>query len=81
MGIQVVPQLVSAGCEILLVGRIPDKLSELFPDPKNCSYASMAEDGRGFGLLLHLAVLNNNALSEAVPAGECLSVRANICCG
>jgi uncharacterized protein YbjT (DUF2867 family) len=65
IGVQIVPRLVSAGFELLLVGRNPDKLSELFPDVKNCGYASIAEDGQGFELLLHLAVLNNNSLSEA----------------
>ena len=65
IGMQIVPRLVSAGFELLLVGRNPDKLSALFPDIKNCSYASLAEDGRGFKLLLHLAVLNNNAPSKA----------------
>lgn len=65
IGMQIVPRLVSAGFELLLVGRNPDKLSELFPGVKNCSYSSLAEAGQGFELLLHLAVLNNNALSNA----------------
>lgn len=65
IGRQLVPRLVSVGFDLLLVGRNPNRLSELFPGVKNCSYASIAEDGRGFELLLHLAVLNNNALSEA----------------
>lgn len=65
IGRQIVPRLVSAGFELLLVGRNPDKLSELFPSVKNCGYSSLAEAGQGFGLLLHLAVLNNNALSKA----------------
>jgi lipopolysaccharide/colanic/teichoic acid biosynthesis glycosyltransferase len=65
IGMQIVPRLVSAGFELLLVGRNPDKLSKLFPDVKNCNYTSIAEDGRGFESLLHLSVLNNNAISEA----------------
>lgn len=65
IGMQIVPRLVSAGFELLLVGRNPDKLSELFPSVKNCGYSSLAEVGQGFELLLHLAVLNNNALSKA----------------
>lgn len=65
IGRQIVPRLVSAGFELLLVGRNPDKLSELFPSVKNCGYSSLAETGQGFDLLLHLAVLNNNALSKA----------------
>lgn len=65
IGMQIVPRLVSAGFELLLVGRNPDKLSELFPSVKNCGYSSLAEAGQGFELLLHLAVLNNNALSNA----------------
>ena len=62
IGRQIVPRLVSDGFELLLVGRNPDKLSELFPSVKNCGYSSLADAGQGFELLLHLAVLNNNAL-------------------
>lgn len=65
IGRQIVPRLVSAGFELLLVGRNLDKLSELFPSVKNCVYSSLAEAGQGSELLLHLAVLNNNALSNA----------------
>lgn len=65
IGRQLVPRLVSAGFELLLVGRNPDKLSSLFPCVENCDYSSLAEDGQGFELLLHLAVLNNNAQSTA----------------
>lgn len=61
IGRQIVPRLVSAGFELLLVGRNPNKLSGLFPSVKNCDYSSLAEVGRGFELVLHLAVLNNNA--------------------
>ena len=65
IGRQIVPRLVSAGFELLLVGRNPDELSKLFPSVKNCGYSSLAEAGQGFELLVHLAVLNNNALSQA----------------
>lgn len=64
IGRQIIPRLVWTGFELLLVGRNPDKLSELFPSVKNCGYSSLAEAGQGFDLLLHLAVLNNNALSK-----------------
>lgn len=65
VGRQLVPRLVLTGFELLLVGRNPDKLSELFPSVKNCGYSSLAEYAQGFDLLLHLAVLNNNVLSKA----------------
>lgn len=34
IGRQIVPRLVSVGFDLLLVGRNPDKLSELFPSVK-----------------------------------------------
>lgn len=60
VGRQIVPRLAATGTELLLVGRSRDQLSALFPRIRNCSYASLAEEGKGFDLLLHLAVLNNN---------------------
>lgn len=65
IGMQLIPRLVSAGFELLLVGRKPDTLTKLFPGVANCTYASIAKEGEGFDWILHLAVLNNNALSAA----------------
>ncbi len=63
IGRQLVPRLVFAGFELLLVGRAPNRLRALFPDLQNCSYGDISEEGKGFDALLHLAVLNNNASS------------------
>ncbi|MCK7474923.1 MAG: sugar transferase [Rhodopseudomonas palustris] len=59
------PLLASAGCELLLVSRTPDKLADIFPQHACCSYADLAARAAGFDLLVHLAVANTNAaLSE-----------------
>lgn len=75
IGRQLVPRLVSAGFELLLVGRAPERLTELFPDIRNCTYAEIAKQGRGFDALLHLAVLNNDASSAA---DEFMSVNVDL---
>ncbi len=75
IGRQLVPRLVSAGFELLLVGRSPERLTELFPDIRNCTYAEIAKQGRDFDALLHLAVLNNDASSAA---DEFMSVNVDL---
>ena len=65
VGRSLVPLLASAGCELLLVSRTPDKLADIFPQHACCSYADLAARAAGFDLLVHLAVANTNAaLSE-----------------
>ena len=44
-----------------MVGRNKVELSRLWPNLQVCSYEELAERGRGFDQLLHLAVLNNDA--------------------
>lgn len=61
VGRQLVPLLAQAGVELLLVGRDPDQLARLFPDIATCGYDALATQAKGFDLLVHLAVVNNDA--------------------
>lgn len=65
IGVQLVPRLKAAGCELLLVGRNPAVLDHLFPGTPNCTYEEIPEKARDFDALVHLAVLNNNVLESA----------------
>ncbi|MHA6298260.1 sugar transferase [Devosia sp. CAU 1758] len=59
VGRQIVPRLLQAGARLLLVGRTPETLRATFPSCQCISYSELASAGRGFDLLLHLAVRNN----------------------
>ncbi len=61
VGRELVPLLAGAGAELLLVGRDADALARLFPGIAACGYEALAERGVGFDLLVHLAVVNNDA--------------------
>lgn len=65
IGVQLVPRLKAAGCELLLVGRDPAALDHLFPDIPNCTYEEIPEKARDFAALVHLAVLNNDVQESA----------------
>lgn len=65
VGRQLVPQLRDAGADLLLIGRDADLLRRTFPDMRVATYADLAEAGRGYDQLLHLAVLNNDQTAEA----------------
>ena len=64
VGRQVVPFLRARGFDLLLVGRDPQRLATMFPGIACCDYESLAERGKGFGSLLHLAVQNNHAAAS-----------------
>lgn len=66
VGRQLVEKLEARGVDLLLVGRDAKKVASLFPGRKICEYALLAERGRSYDLLIHLAVLNNN--SDATEA-------------
>lgn len=61
VGRQLVPLLAGAGVELLLVGRAPEELARLFPGQAVCGYDEITNRAGGFELLVHLAVLNNDA--------------------
>ena len=64
IGQSLVPLLTAPDIELLLVGRDPERLSTLFPQEENCSYEALSERGKGFDLLLHLAVVNTDSQSS-----------------
>ena len=61
VGRNLVPLLRESGNDVLLVGRDTAKISALFPGCRCCGYADMVQEARGSAILLHLAVLNNDA--------------------
>ena len=60
VGHSLVPLLHDAGAKIVVIGRDTGKLRVAFPMSTCCSYDQMAENVRGFDVVLHLAVANNN---------------------
>lgn len=66
VGRQLVPTLAQGGAMLLLAGRDPEALQRRFPDHVVCGYDDLAVAAADFDVLLHLAVLNNDAdASEA----------------
>lgn len=61
------------GATLLLVGRKPEELRRLFPQHSTCGYEQLSQAGEGYDILVHLAVLNNDA---DAPYAEFL--RANV---
>lgn len=61
VGRGLVPALAALGVELLLVGREPEHIRQLYPGMNSSSYEDLDELGAGFDLLVHLAVANNNA--------------------
>src|SRR5690606_1312804 len=56
-----VPALADAGAELLLVGRDLEKLRRRFPGKACCGYDDIPSHAQDYDLLVHLAVVNNNA--------------------
>ena len=74
VGRQLVPRLRDAGCELLLVGRDPVALQSQFPGLACCSNDALTERARGFDMLVHLAVLNNNSNTASPDEFERVNV-------
>ncbi len=67
VGRSLVPRLAESGAELLLVGRDPAGLRDIFAALPCCTYEELAAMGAGFDSVVHLAVLNNDAkASDAV---------------
>ena len=62
VGRLLVIELIAAGHTLLLVGRDAKKLAQVFPDVPVCEYAQLSERGTDYDLLVHLAVVNNDAV-------------------
>lgn len=56
--------LAGAGAALLLVGRDPKKLEELYPGIPACTYEELAARGSGHDVLLHLAAVNNDSAAS-----------------
>lgn len=66
LGRQIVPLLTTLGASVIVTGRKPQKLKEIFPNEVACSYEEVPRCGTGADLLVHMAVLNNDV--EAPPS-------------
>ncbi len=64
VGRQIIPLLLDAGAELLLVGRDLQRLEILFPATGRTGYENLARDGAGYDMLVHLAVMNNDQKGE-----------------
>ncbi len=64
LGQELVPLLNTRNIELLLVGRDPNRISELFPGKNVCCYKTLPERAKGFDLLIHLAVINNDSKAD-----------------
>ncbi|WP_417411996.1 sugar transferase [Hoeflea sp.] len=64
VGRELVPLLADAGGKLLLVGRNTEVLEHLFPDQAVCDYASLAQEAKGFDMLVHLAVANSDSAAS-----------------
>ena len=67
---QIIPFLIDAGVDLLLVGRDPEALSNLYPSSMCCNYADLATQAAGATALLHLAVRNNDQGGDLVAFRE-----------
>lgn len=60
VGRSLVTALGARGFDLLLVGRDPERMRALFPGMAVCGYDALVDAGRGYDLLVHLAVANND---------------------
>lgn len=60
LGQQLVPLLRDVGAAIVVTGRDPQSLGQMFPGEIACAYEEIPRYAAGADLLLHLAVLNND---------------------
>jgi lipopolysaccharide/colanic/teichoic acid biosynthesis glycosyltransferase/uncharacterized protein YbjT (DUF2867 family) len=65
VGQSLVPALRAQGADLLLVGRSREALARIFPDIPSIAYADLPRVGRGYELIVHLAVLNNDVAGSS----------------
>lgn len=70
VGRAVTPQLVRAGANVVVAGRKPDRLANLFNDLQVCGYDEIGSRIRGFDLVVHLAASNNHTGASIEEAEE-----------
>ena len=64
VGNLLVQRLLDADCKLLLVGRSVERIQANFPNVPSCTYDDLAEKGKDFDLLVHLAVINSDQRSS-----------------
>jgi lipopolysaccharide/colanic/teichoic acid biosynthesis glycosyltransferase len=65
IGSSLVPYLQAKAHELVVVGRDPEKLRELFPDAATSGYADLTSALVGCNTVIHLAVVNNGSAATA----------------
>lgn len=68
VGRSLVPRLAAAGADLVLAGRDPAKLRDIFPELDACGYADLLEKGMGADLFVHLATLNSTSEDQGEEA-------------
>lgn len=68
VGSLLVPRLLAAQCTLLLVGRSTEILNKTYPGVPVCTYEELAEQGKGFDMLVHLAGLHAGNVKDEVSA-------------
>lgn len=66
VGQSIVPILISQCEELLLIGRDVLKLKRIFPDVPICTFEQMPTHAQDFDALIHLSVLNSDAVGHGV---------------
>lgn len=80
LGAELVPELLKRNASLLLVGRDKEKLAHQFPDIACCNYQEFETEAAGAGMVLHLAVINNDQnVSEAMAFSVNADFAADIC--
>ena len=64
VGRNIVPLLTQNNVDLLLVGRKPKELQNIFPTHRVTSYERLRDEGQGYDAVVHLAVINNNSLKK-----------------
>lgn len=62
VGRELVPGLLANGVEVVLVGRDPVALRDLFPACQSVHYDEITIAGKNFDALIHLATINNDVI-------------------
>src|SRR5690606_16672203 len=64
VGRQIVPLLQAAGVRLLLLGRDPSHLHQLFPDCPSAGLEAIAAEGHGYDAVLYLSAVNNDQVAS-----------------
>ena len=65
VGQQLVPRLIAAEAEIMVVGRDLSKLETTFPNCNKATYAEFTNKAHGYDMVVHMAAMNSDASADA----------------